>query len=196
MGCSGQTRSAQPGLRPQRGLVAPSGGARGGGGWGAGSRRSGGRAGGRGTRAEFGVPLSALRPSRLRGATHPTPARAQATGAALGGTSGAGAGGAQGRSAAAIPGSLLPALGHPAAAAPHALLRCEPRRSRGWVAAADRLVPGSVLGPGSTPRTSPTRPPRSAGTARAVADAQNSAKHILFGPRRRGGSGEKVGGGV
>lgn len=45
----------------------------------------------------------------------------------------------------------------PAAPAPHALRRREPRRSRGRAAAGGRLVPGSVWGPGAPPVATPDR---------------------------------------
>lgn len=46
----------------------------------------------------------------------------------------------------------------PAAPAPHAFRRREPRRSRGPAAAGGRLVPGSVWGPEAPPVATPARP--------------------------------------
>lgn len=59
----------------------------------------------------------------------------------------------------------------PAAPAPHALRRREPRRSRGQAAAGGRLVPGSVWGPGAPPVATPARPvsrTRRSGLARSL----------------------------
>lgn len=76
------------------------------------------------------------------------------------------------------------ARGLPAAAAPHALPRCEPRRSRGPAAAAGRLVPGSVRGPGSTPGGHPRSPRRSAGALGDFNSPRRRAKPVLLGELR------------
>lgn len=57
---------------------------------------------------------------------------------------------------AARPAATEDARGLPAATAPHALPRCEPRRSRGRAAAGGRLLPGSAWGPGAPPAAAPS----------------------------------------
>ncbi|XP_039081002.1 spidroin-2-like [Hyaena hyaena] len=93
-----------------------------------------------------------------------------------------------GRGSSALPGLRAPRSAAsedgpalPAAAAPHALPRCEPRRSRGRAAAAGRLVPGSAWGPWSTPDGHPRAPGRSAGAAPAFPGPQTRAKPIRLG---------------
>lgn len=93
-----------------------------------------------------------------------------------------------GRRAPALPGLQAPRSAAsedgpalPAAAAPHALPRCEPRRSRGWAAAAGRLVPGSAWGPESTPDGHPRAPRRFASALRALTGPHTGAKPVLLG---------------
>lgn len=93
------------------------------------------------------------------------------------------------RSAASEDGPALPA-----AAAPHALPRCEPRRSRGRAAAPGRLVPGSAWGPGSTPDGHPRAPRRSASALRALTGPPRRGEtSFAWVTRRRGGNGEEEG---
>lgn len=67
------------------------------------------------------------------------------------------------------------------AAAPHALPRREPRRSRGPDAAAGRLIPGSAGGPGSTPGGRPRRPRTPRAPPGALPSHQTAAKPVRCG---------------
>lgn len=83
------------------------------------------------------------------------------------------------------------ARGLPAAAAPHALPRCEPRRSRGPAAAAGRLG----LGTREHPRRPPRPPPRAVSAASALPSPQTTPKPTSWGNSGREGQwGSRAGG--
>lgn len=88
----------------------------------------------------------------------------------------------------------------PAAPAPHALRRREPRRSRGQTAAGGRLVPGSVWGPGAPPVATSARPvsrTRRSGLARSLT-INNGGISFVWAVWKEGktwGSREESGGG-